>query len=421
METTQFPCSHCGKLMAVMPEFLGKQVRCPHCQQVLVANVPSSPTPSPEPILPPAPEDPESIFSETQPDDLFGELPGPTAEMPPGPGPFPESTPGGNSAAPPSGQGGLSSVTVSYEPNPPEPHTEAAEAPVEAVENPWPEPAAPGSDWESSPPAPQPQPPGPPVRAGSPLATLALTIVVPYALLMTAIAGYLYFNPRSTTAGTSPLEMLPDEGLNPGVRRVLHGKRSAAEEAALPDRLRVCLGQLLRVGDLEVTPLEVALRPVSIHTANFIPSQERALVLKLHLKNVSTLVAFHPVDPFFDRSWKPDDPNGKPYTRLEVGGQGFFGGPIDWENALPRRDNPRQFIPEQHQDRELRPGQEMDTIVCTNPHDPVEKALASYHGPLLWRVQLRRGLVEVRNHDASATAVIGVAFQDSDIRREEKN
>jgi hypothetical protein len=262
-------------------------------------------------------------------------------------------------------------------------------------------------------------------RGGGNAAMLLLTILVPYALLMTAIALYLYFkSPLSKGPGngpSNPLEMLPDEGLNPGVRRVLHGKRFPAEEAVLPEHLRVPLGTVLRVGDLEVTPKDVALRKITVsYSTNLSPSEETALVLRLHLRNVSEDLAFYPVDPFFDRSWKPDDPNGKPYTYLDVGDKRFYGGPIDWANAIPRRENPLQYIAEQHQDKELKPGEEMDTIVCTNPRDNVENDLKAYHGPLIWRVQLRRGLVEVRQHDASATAVIGVEFNDSDVKRRRK-
>src|SRR5262249_39424642 len=37
METVNFQCGHCGKLMGVNTAFLGQQVHCPHCQQVVVA------------------------------------------------------------------------------------------------------------------------------------------------------------------------------------------------------------------------------------------------------------------------------------------------------------------------------------------------------------------------------------------------
>jgi hypothetical protein len=37
MQTVQFQCGHCGSTMGVNIEFLGQEVRCPTCQQVVVA------------------------------------------------------------------------------------------------------------------------------------------------------------------------------------------------------------------------------------------------------------------------------------------------------------------------------------------------------------------------------------------------
>src|SRR4051812_42315526 len=81
MQTVQFACVHCGKLMAVGDELRGHQVRCPHCQQVVVAPPPINSTPPPAP--PPAPAEQESIFDPTGSDSaLFGEAPRPVIEMP---------------------------------------------------------------------------------------------------------------------------------------------------------------------------------------------------------------------------------------------------------------------------------------------------------------------------------------------------
>src|SRR5262249_34779824 len=73
-----FKCGSCNNLMAVTTEHLGMQVRCPHCQQIVVA-----PTTAPSPPPPPRFEqttmpgrrgdEEESIFSPpTDPDDIFG-------------------------------------------------------------------------------------------------------------------------------------------------------------------------------------------------------------------------------------------------------------------------------------------------------------------------------------------------------------
>ena len=47
METVNVQCGHCGQLLAVSKEHLGQQVRCPHCQQVVVAPLPPPPAEAP--------------------------------------------------------------------------------------------------------------------------------------------------------------------------------------------------------------------------------------------------------------------------------------------------------------------------------------------------------------------------------------
>src|SRR5262249_19896175 len=109
MDNVNFACGHCGKLMAVGAQFLGQQVRCPHCQQVVLAPAavqpaPAPPDPQPEPVIaaasgPPTmtPDDAlqtrismpgvsemESIFAspESDSDALFGPAPQGLVEMP---------------------------------------------------------------------------------------------------------------------------------------------------------------------------------------------------------------------------------------------------------------------------------------------------------------------------------------------------
>ena len=84
MQTVTFQCGHCRNLMAVGIENLGRQVRCPHCQQVVLA--PSQPATAPAPAPAPAPDpapvftprsDHEDIFSAERKhrcSDLFAEL-----------------------------------------------------------------------------------------------------------------------------------------------------------------------------------------------------------------------------------------------------------------------------------------------------------------------------------------------------------
>ena len=89
--TVNFHCPHCGNLMAVGTNLLGRNVRCPHCKQVVRApaaagDAAAVPGPAPQaPPLTPAPppqfqvpapgEHHESIFGERHDEDLFGSEP----------------------------------------------------------------------------------------------------------------------------------------------------------------------------------------------------------------------------------------------------------------------------------------------------------------------------------------------------------
>src|SRR5262245_29517026 len=103
MQPVQFKCGHCNNLMAVGPEFLGQQVRCPHCQQVVVApapqpaaapaeapkesvTVPAEAPPAPEFTVPSASEQ-DSIFEPMKIDDDLFAAPPPKVEVPAGPAP----------------------------------------------------------------------------------------------------------------------------------------------------------------------------------------------------------------------------------------------------------------------------------------------------------------------------------------------
>src|SRR5262249_18097778 len=105
MQTVTFTCLHCNNLMAVSTEFLGQQVRCPTCNQIVqapaVAPTPITATPSVAPSFEdlsldsPRQETHESIFGETQDEDLFG-TPPPKIELPPD---MPTATPSANGSS----------------------------------------------------------------------------------------------------------------------------------------------------------------------------------------------------------------------------------------------------------------------------------------------------------------------------------
>src|SRR5262249_53128687 len=140
-----------------------------------------------------------------------------------------------------------------------------------------------------------------------------------------------------------PLEMFPDvEGDTPGVQK--NGKKTSFKgqiapenlkrlaEASLPAHLRVPLGETLRVGGLEVTPLRVERKAVRVFVEGYArpePCPHESLVLHLRLRNVSAASTFTPLDNYFDRNWKKGR-GAPPLTLLEVGTRRFYGGPAEW-------------------------------------------------------------------------------------------
>jgi hypothetical protein len=249
---------------------------------------------------------------------------------------------------------------------------------------------------------------------------LVLIPLISYAVMMTALSGYLFYQLKQ--AG-NPMEYLPDDGDFIGGK---HHKQGALRErirvlpeSELPEKLKVALGQALRVGDLEVTPQKVELRRVKFLTPDPPEDPAESLVLHLLLRNVSRDVVFSPTDPFFDRRWRRvADGKRKPFTFLQMGSQYFYGGPLPWTPTPAEETERREPIAGQVY-QVLQPGEQMTTLVCTNPDDRVRDHLEHYQGECLWRVQVRRGLVKVGEREVSATAVVGVRFRDTDIRKPE--
>jgi hypothetical protein len=242
---------------------------------------------------------------------------------------------------------------------------------------------------------------------------LVLIPLISYAVLATIAIVILYTRPQPP----HPLEAMPDEGDLKGAKRqkptsVFHQR--VDPEELLPDKLRVPLGRTLQLGDLRITPEKVELRHIEIRTPGFRreASPHASLVLHLLLENSSQDLAFAPTDPYFDRRWRGLSDGSKPYTYLELNGRRLFGGPLRWKAGQP--PEAREAI-EGQEYLLLRPGESTTALVCTDPQAQVEKLLAGYHGRLLWRVHVRRGLVQVGRREVPATAVVGVSFRDTDI------
>ncbi len=464
MQTIHFQCGHCGKLMGVVSEFIGQQVRCPHCQQVVIAPPPPTEAAPPPPSLgetiihvPTPAADIDDIFSPPAPsDDLFGHTEPPRIEMPPldllaptladssvrPPEPLPEPT--------------VTSTVPLWPPDaaPPSPFRDDGTAilPSASSDAPW----MTGTITEALPPSP-PATPAEPESLGGPSAPsaprplrhaesgtpwfliLVFSPLLLYSIVITIFAVLLYRHERELEQKLhNRFEMMPDEGDNPGVQkgkkvsRVYHYDSKFAT-APLPPHLITALdkkrGESIRIGELQVTPTRVERQRVSV----FVEGAERpepctgdSLVLYLSMKNLSSEYAFAPLDNYFDRYWKAGmDP---PLTQLQAGDHRFYGGPAKW---LPRgtKKERREWVQgrKPFEPELLQPGEEKEFFVCTDGQDPRavltlfgenrgEKVKEPYHGTLFWRVRVRRGLMKIEDKEYSTTAVIGVKFTDKDIQ-----
>ncbi len=519
MQTVNFQCGHCKNLMAVGADYLGQQVRCPHCQQVVVAPPPSAaaappPPPPPAPMMLPPSEPTQDLFGSTMPqfkalgstdhedifappsdmeDDLFSgpaprmEIPRdprPPAPLPPLP-PAPQLAPADNGdatlahvpttpAAPPENEsrGGapIDGATLTYNEPPgganPFPEATGAGGATAASPHSWMDGGASGSAatlTESGAPghagaegpgdAMAIRPPRVRRAEGSGwFVPVAMITLVVWAVLATAIAAYATIKASQLQKKSiDPFDRFPDlEGDNPGVRKQSTGavirfkrdpnqKRSPFEAGwlanmgtrPLPEHLIVPLGEKLTVGDLEVQPLRVYRKKLKMFDEGSEQPEDcqyESLVLELRLRNVSSDNAFTPLDNYFDRRWKQGE-GAPPFTLIEAGKQVFYGGPARWlARSGSGPENKRQWLDAPGRKKTdpvgLKPGEVMVTTLASNGEDKeVADALFGgkkgrpYQGPLLWRVQVRRGLVAWRGRDLPATAVIGVRFTDKDVKR----
>jgi hypothetical protein len=448
MATVNFQCGHCHNLMAVGQEFLGQQVRCPHCQQVVLAPAPAAPPPpDPGTIEVPQQDEHDSIFTppESAQDDLFGAAHAPHVELPTEPA-FPqlgldEPTLPSDPAAPQPAAGHERTVTYTGPEGSPSgtrtevlpPDGAGAPAPLEAP-----------ATGEAPPPSPSGEMSLPPPIAHKPRVARSNPWVIPlfiaplifYSLMATLyILDMQFLHFFSPPPPPHPLEMVPDlEGDNKGDAKHV-GRRGSVDTRwpdplqPMPPQLRVRLGGTLAIGDLEVTPLKVERKRISYDIPSYdpTPAPEDSLAVTLRLRNRSHDVAFKPMDRFFARAQKTSINAIPQYTLLEMGERKFIGGPLKWVSLSaaknPNNRTPVEYVYKQVVNQELKPGEEMTTFVCTNPDDKAAKALDGYQGPLLWRVQLRRGLVGwttkkgVQRED-SATAVVGVEFTAADVIKE---
>ena len=462
MQTVNFNCPHCGNLMAVGMNLLGRNVRCPHCKAVVQAPTaagqpmsspvivtppvkPQEPTPPSPPAtvlssaptlpqfkLPEKPSEPvESIFGEVHDEDLFGtEQPKPVM---PSKSPTPIAPVEKPLLFPPE------PTAPAREPASPfaDAQTEISAGPAVPMPEIEPEPA---SDFDPTGQTTETRPAKtgrdsrrtqrPPTVDEAKGGNAFAIILLAYGLLMTIAAGIFgYLTFVKSPEPMHPFNAIPDvfgeyEKAN---RKQTSLKWMPDPRAEVPANLRVKLGEELVVGDLAVTPLDIktevvtAVERFNVGDDKVRPIPPKTLVMSLKVKNRSADTAFYPTDPAFLRRLEPkvDERNG-PYTMLEINRQRFYG-LFQW----PPTGNTRKEFIQGHDANEklLKPGEENTIFVTVAPKQDVVRDMERVPAdqPLVWKVQLRRGLVKHKDEsgregEISATAVIGVTFKKAQIQ-----
>lgn len=470
MQTLNFNCSHCGKLMAVGMNLLGRNVRCPHCKQVVQAPATSPqqanpPQASPATIQPPVPrESHESIFGEIHDEDVFGTRQ-PQVKMPvdsqPPPMPLPkrsfeqeatvEMPPESServefpSYMPMSRTEPIAEYNPPIDPQPwtppvPQPSRQVVEDPV----NPWDAPT-PTSRRDAVPEPrrsrePEPIEPYSPreremARAGGGGSGIFIFILLLYSAAATAGVAYLYFN-RTTAGGGEKTNETKDQGTHPfsaipdlfghydraNRKEVVRPKGMANATQDVPEKLRVGFGNALSIHNIEVTPESIESREVTRYDRtpgnNKVTNKSyKMLLLRLRIKNTSDDVTLHPTDPAFNARY-PAKTNELPYTGIFVGDKQYLGGPWFW----PDTQYERQYIEGQEDDdKPLGPKEErVYVIASTVDHKQIVEDLYTTKSGV-WHVQLRSGVLPFKDaagseRDVSVTSVIGVPFNYSDVQ-----
>ena len=436
MQTVTFKCGHCGSLIGIGLEYLARKVRCPHCQKVVLAQTADAEGTAEQPVASePVPAtvaeaaavatiepSPVGQGGETESVDTADQVWGELAQSAPDISAPGDTVPTGTPSSFDSGDlpVALQSGQISVPP------AEAAE-PAST----WTEHRADESLPQRVPIAVSGRIDHRPVRTG-----VSIWLVIPlvsYSVLATIFLIVLWN--RLQSVEVHPLiAFLPDsEGDAPGVVRKPKGVNESRKRRLigepLPAQLTMKLGETRTVGALAVTAERVTREQVAVGDGSAAPLKldGPSLVLHLRLENVSEDETFQPLDRFFDRRWREESSGGAPpLTLLEAGSTRFYGGPAEWR---PRDQSARnnKVRPEfiylmsgekpvaDPVDRPLGPGESAEVFVCTDGSDPRSAGLVNRKGKFLWRVHVRRGLVNVLGRDVPAAAVVGVAFADRDI------
>jgi hypothetical protein len=249
---------------------------------------------------------------------------------------------------------------------------------------------------------------------------LVLWLIAGYAVVATIVAVYaLFFKTGGSNFDSDhPLSTIPDTfgEFDPATRKKVSQYRFRTD-GELPPQQRAKIGETIQLGQLEIVPLEVVKRHLTLTTeakdgeTRNIPLGP-ALVMTLQITNVSPDVRIYPLDPAFTRKAVGYD---RPLTRLVVSKDEIFaGGAVVW----PFRERiVRQYEIQQKNDFvPLEPGERRKYVVFTDADPQIVQSVKRSKQPLQWRVQVRRGLIELGGREIPVTAIIGVDFSANEVK-----
>jgi hypothetical protein len=244
--------------------------------------------------------------------------------------------------------------------------------------------------------------------------------VLGYAILMTLLAIYgLIIRSGGKLDPGHPLSTIPDSfgEFDPVTRKRVSQYRFPVD-GELPAEQKTKLGGKIEIGQLTIEPTKIEIRPLKIITEGQKEKREEmprdALVIHLRISNTSPEFSIYPMDPAFTRKSRSDD---KPSTCLVIEKQEkqvFYGGAIEWPVAINIK---RKYEEQQEKDWiPLKPGETREYEVFTDSDKQILKTVKESNDPMLWRIQVRRGLIEFKRREVPVTAIIGVEFKASDVK-----
>ncbi|HWE36863.1 MAG TPA: hypothetical protein VG406_09885 [Isosphaeraceae bacterium] len=230
--------------------------------------------------------------------------------------------------------------------------------------------------------------------------SLSLVLLASYASAMTLACAWLLVQSRRHREAPPTMEPPRSAVVRDGPARTGRWQKDEGPPP-IPADHRTTLGKTLKVGDLEITPLEVVRGPVRLVRETPESGRRRrdggddALKLRLRLRNRSADTTFAPLDETFVR----DRDRGRPDSFIEDG-------PDDRIAPYPLAVRSEWAIVGQ-EFRDLHPGEAFESIVVS----AADARLPAGSTPT-WHIRLRTG--------ADRDAVIGVDFRADEIQDERR-